>query len=468
MSLDATLQFVGAAQQVTGSCYLIKLNNKQILLDCGMVQGADQIREWHTFKFAFKPKDIDIVILSHVHIDHSGLLPMLVARGFNGKIFCTPGTAELLPILLKDSVYLYLKDLEWQNRKAARAGKKIQPPQLSLKDVERVEQLCQQVPYKKRVIPMPGLELEFADAGHILGSAIVQLWLKHQQSMRKLVFSGDLGNPATVLMYDPTDIGQADIVLMESTYGDRDHKTIDNTIQELTEALEQAHHDGGNVFIPAFALGRTQEVLYYLALLHHQGKLPQRMIFLDSPMAIRVTEVYNHYLSALDQKDLSAIGFKPGMKLQDLLPMLRLTEKVEDSMAINRISQGAIIIAGSGMCNGGRIVHHLKHNLWKTSNHLIFVGFQVHGTLGRRLVDGEKRVKMFGQDIVVKAKVHTLGGFSAHAGQSELLAWAKAIGGQPQFYLVHGEINAQQTLQHKLAELGIEAEIPAKGDIIDL
>jgi metallo-beta-lactamase family protein len=468
MSLDATLQFVGAAQQVTGSCYLIRHNNKQILLDCGMVQGADQVREWHSFQFAFKPKDIDIVILSHVHIDHSGLLPLLVARGFSGKIFCTAGTSELLPILLKDSVYLYLKDLEWKNRKAARAGKKVQPPELSLTDAERVAKLCQEVPYKKRVIPMPGLELEFVDAGHILGSAIVQLWLKGHKSMRKLVFSGDLGNPATVLMDDPTDIDLADVVLMESTYGDRDHKTIDNTLQELTEALEQAHQEGGNVFIPAFALGRTQEILYYLALLHHQEKLPQRLIFLDSPMAIRVTSVYNHYLRALDQQDLAAIGFQPGMQLQDLLPMLRLTEKVEDSMAINRISQGAIIIAGSGMCNGGRIVHHLKHNLWKTSNHLIFVGFQVQGTLGRRLVDGEKRVKLFGQDIVVKAKVHSIGGFSAHAGQTELLAWANAIGGQPRFYLVHGEFEVQQRLQLKLAEQGIKAEIPAKGDIINL
>lgn len=468
MSLDATLQFVGAAQQVTGSCYLIKHNNKQILLDCGMVQGADQVQEWHNFQFSFKPKDIDIVILSHVHIDHSGLLPLLVARGFNGKIFCTPSSAELLPILLKDSVHLYLKDLEWKNRKAARAGKKIQPAQLTLKDAEQVEKLCQPVPYKKRLVPMPGLELEFADAGHILGSAIVQLWLKGHKSMRKLVFSGDLGNPSTVLMYDPSEIGLADIVLMESTYGDRDHKSIEHTVEELTDALAQAHRDGGNVFIPAFALGRTQEILYYLALLHHQGKLPQRLIFLDSPMAIRVTEVYNKYISRLEQKDLAAIGFKPGMQLQDLLPMLRLTEKVEDSMAINRISQGAIIIAGSGMCNGGRIVHHLKHNLWKNSNHLIFVGFQVNGTLGRRLVNGEKRIKLFGQDIVVKAQIHTLGGFSAHAGQAELLAWAKAIGGQPQFYLVHGEIEAQQALQLKLEQLGIVAEIPAKGDVISL
>lgn len=468
MPLSATLSFIGAAQQVTGSCYLIRVNNQQILLDCGMVQGADQIREWHKFHFAFRPKDIDLVILSHAHIDHSGLLPLLVARGFDGKILCTPGTAELLPILLKDSVHLYLKDLEWQNKKAARAGKKLQDPVLSVADAERVAQLCETISYKKRVTPLPGVELEFADAGHILGSAIVQLWLKGSKAMRKLVFSGDLGNPATVLMHDPTDIGQADIVLMESTYGNRNHQNIDNSLEELATALEHANKDGGNVFIPAFALGRSQEILYYLALLHHQGRLKQRLVFLDSPMAISITNIYNNYLHSLEQKDLAAIGFRKGMLLEDLLPMLRLTESVEESMAINRVSGGAIIIAGSGMCNGGRIVHHLKHNLWKSSNHLIFAGFQAQGTLGRRLVDGERRVKLFGQEIVVKAKVHTIGGFSAHAGQSELLDWAQAIGGQPQFYLVHGEPEAQAVLQQELARLGIVAKIPAKGDVIEL
>ena len=468
MSLAASLEFIGGARQVTGSCYLLRLDGKQILLDCGMVQGANQIREWHKFRFAFKPKDIDLVILSHAHIDHSGLLPLLVARGFSGRIYCTSGTAGLLPILLKDSVHLYLKDLEWQNKKAARAGKKIQPAVLSVQDAERVAQLCEAVPYKKRVNPLQGVELEFCDAGHILGSAIVQLWLKGHQGMRKLVFSGDLGNPATVLMYDPTEVGQADIVLMESTYGNRNHQNMEASLDEFADALQQAYQDGGNVFIPAFALGRSQEILYYLALLHRQGRLKQRLVFLDSPMAISITGIYNDYMRCLDQKDLSAIGFKPGMQLQDLLPMLRFSETVEESMAINRVTQGAIIVAGSGMCNGGRIVHHLKHNLWKSSNHLIFVGFQAQGTLGRRLVDGERRVKLFGQDIVVKAKVHTIGGFSAHAGQSELLDWARAIGSAPQFYLVHGEHQAQLALQQALAEYDIQAKIPQQGDVITL
>jgi metallo-beta-lactamase family protein len=462
----ANLTFLGAAGQVTGSCYLIEHNQHKILLDCGMTQGADQVREWHKFHFAFKPKDIDVVILSHAHIDHSGLLPLLVSRGFKGKIICTPGTAKLLPVLLKDSVGLYLKDLEWQNKKAARGGKKQHDPVMSVADAERVSELVHPLAYSKKLVPLPGIELEFADAGHILGSAIVQLWLKGNQAMRKLVFSGDLGNPATVLMYNPTEIDQADVVLLESTYGDRNHQNLDNTVEEFASALEQAYDDGGNVFIPAFALGRSQEVLYYLALLHHQGRLKQRAIFLDSPMAISITNIYNDFLHLLDKTDLAKIGTE--RSLQQLLPMLKLTPKVEDSMAINRVTNGAIIIAGSGMCNGGRIVHHFKHNLWKNTNHIIFVGFQASGTLGRRLVDGEKRVKMFGQNIVVKAQMHTIGGFSAHAGQSELLDWAKAIGGQPQFYLVHGEPEAQQVLQEKLQQQGIAALIPAKGDCIKL
>ena len=468
MPINAQLTFIGGAGQVTGSCYLLELNGRKVLLDCGMVQGRDQIREWHKFRFRFKPKDIDAVILSHAHIDHSGLLPLLVAKGFQGKIYCTQGTAELLPVLLKDSVFLYLKDLEWQNRKAARAGKKQQDPVMQLRDAERVAHLCQATAYNKRIHPMPGMELEFNDAGHILGSAIVQLWLKGQQGMRHLVFSGDLGNPATVLMNDPTQIKTADIVLMESTYGDRNHKDLDNTVTEFAAALDEAYAAGGNVFIPAFALGRSQEILYYLGVLYHQGRLKQKMVFLDSPMAINITEVYNRHFHSFDPADTDAMKKQRVGDLASFLPILKLSETVEDSMAINRFKQGAIIIAGSGMCNGGRIVHHFKHNLWKNSNHIIFVGFQAQGTLGRRLVDGDQRIKLFGQDIVVKAKIHTIGGFSAHAGQSELLQWARAIGGRPQFYLVHGELKAQEELQSLMQKQGCEVSIAQQGQTIQL
>ena len=468
MPLNAKLTFYGAAGQVTGSCYLLDWNNQKVLLDCGMVQGGDQVTDLSKFRFAFRPKDIDAVILSHAHIDHSGLLTLLVAHGFRGKIFCTQGTASLLPVLLKDACYLYLKDLEWQNRQRARLGKAEHAPVMSLKDVEQVMNSLSPLPYQAHRDVLPGLELQFLDAGHILGSAIVELWIKGAQGMRHLVFSGDLGNPATVLMHDPSQVASADVVLMESTYGDRDHQPLSNTLEEFAAALDAADRAGGNVFIPAFALGRSQEILYYLGILYHQGRLKQKMVVLDSPMAIEITKIYNQLIDEFDQQDTKIFARYGARDLQSFLPVLHLSEKVEQSMALNRISKGAIIIAGSGMCNGGRITHHLKHNLWKNANHIIFVGFQAKGTLGRRLVDGETRVKVLGQPIVVKATIHTIGGFSAHAGQSQLIAWAQAIGGQPQFYLVHGEPQAQLVLQDKLQQLGMQVTIAAPKQSVQL
>ncbi len=468
MSLDASLTFLGAARQVTGSCYLLQWQGKKVLLDCGMVQGSDQVTDLQKFRFQFRPKDIDAVILSHAHIDHSGLLTLLIARGFQGNIFCSEGTAQLLPVLLKDAFSLYIKDLEWQNRQRARLGKPELEPQMSLKDVLEVVNRLRPMPYLRSKDVLEGLTLQLHDAGHILGSAIVELWVKGNKAMRHLVFSGDLGNPATVLMHDPSLLDSADVVLMESTYGDRDHQSVQNTLEEFAEALEAAHKAGGNVFIPAFALGRSQEILYYLGLLYHQGRLRQKMVVLDSPMAIEITQIYDRLISEFDQKDTQVFGRYGAHDLKSFLPILYLTKDVEESMALNRVNKGAIIIAGSGMCNGGRILHHLKHNLWKNVNHLIFVGFQAKGTLGRRLVDGETRVKVLGQPLVVRAAIHTIGGFSAHAGQSQLLAWAAHFKGQPQFYLVHGESQAQEALQQKLSDIGIRAQIAEPGATVQL
>jgi len=460
------VQFLGAARQVTGSCHLLCFNQIQLLLDCGLQQGGAELTKTADVQFDFDPKTIDLLILSHAHIDHSGLLPLLVARGFAGHIYCSSGTALALPVLLKDSVSLYLRELEQHNKKRRRQGLPELQAQMNDDDVEAVLDQLKPLPYLSPKQIAPGVTLELRDAGHILGSAIVLLDFANGNNDKRLVFSGDLGNPATVLMTNPALVEHADLVLLEGTYGDRNHPNSEAALDELAAVLAQAAMDGGNVFIPAFALGRSQEVLYYLAKLHYQKRLVQQQIFLDSPMAIEILKLYQWCFDALDEADLKAIGYQPGMALQQLLPMLTLTASPEASMAINQIDSGAIVIAGSGMCNGGRILHHFKHNLWKPNNHVIFVGFQAAGSLGRMIVDGVKTLKIYGEEIAVKAKIHQLSGLSAHAGQADLLAWASQIQGSPQFYLVHGELPALEALQQKLQQLGIKAQIPSRLDRI--
>ncbi|WP_333798160.1 MBL fold metallo-hydrolase [Rheinheimera sp.] len=460
------VQFLGAARQVTGSCHLLCFNQIQLLLDCGLQQGGAELTKTADVQFDFDPKTIDLLILSHAHIDHSGLLPLLVARGFAGHIYCSSGTALALPVLLKDSVSLYLRELEQHNKKRRRQGLPELQAQMNDDDVEAVLDQLKPLPYLSPKQIAPGVTLELRDAGHILGSAIVLLDFANGNNDKRLVFSGDLGNPATVLMTNPALVEHADLVLLEGTYGDRNHPNSEAALDELAAVLAQAAMDGGNVFIPAFALGRSQEVLYYLAKLHYQKRLVQQQIFLDSPMAIEILKLYQWCFDALDEADLKAIGYQPGMALQQLLPMLTLTASPEASMAINQFDSGAIVIAGSGMCNGGRILHHFKHNLWKPNNHVIFVGFQAAGSLGRMIVDGVKTLKIYGEEIAVKAKIHQLSGLSAHAGQADLLAWASQIQGAPQFYLVHGELPALEALQQKLQQLGIKAQIPSRLDRI--
>lgn len=464
----ATLKFLGAAQEVTGSCYLLESSAcGKILLDCGMHQGGNAVERAQDESFAFKPGDIDALILSHAHIDHSGLLPKLVHDGFRGPIYCTGATAELLDVMLHDSVGLYERDMERENLYRARKGKELLEPQYVRADVEKVLKLCRGSDYEEKITLGKEASLTFHDAGHILGSSIVEVALTERMQTKTLVFSGDLGNKGAVLMNDPVLLEKADVVLMEGTYGDRNHRSKDETLIELRAILEETRARGGNIMIPAFAVGRTQEIIFYLGQLHREGALNNWQVILDSPMAIAVTKVYDRWLHTLECPGIKQLCIGDQSLLEDFIPKLHLAISPEESIAINRIQQGAIIIAGSGMCTGGRIRHHFKHRIWNNRNTVIFAGFQARGTLGRSLVDGAKRITMFGEDYVVKARIETLGGFSAHAGQEELIKWVSHFKTKPRIMLVHGEPKSLDALSEKLwKEKNIASEIPHQGQSI--
>ena len=466
----ALLNFLGAIQQVTGSCYLIESRDgARVLLDCGMRQGRREEEDGNRAPFAFDPQSLDAVVISHAHIDHTGLLPKLTAAGYRGPIFATDASCELMELMLLDAAFLQEKDAEWENKWRARMGKTPISPLYTTRDAEQALSQRRPLLYGENREVAKGVQVTFHDAGHILGSAIVELEVQDHHLSHRLVFSGDLGNTCSPLMQDPSTLSKADVVLLESTYGDRDHRCSEDTLEELAEILQQAHRDGGNVLIPSFAVGRTQDLIYYLGRFYHEGRLPQQAVFLDSPMAIRANAIYSRFQEQFSAEDRAAFQARGGKRIEDWLPILRCTPSPEESMAINRIQSGAIIIAGSGMCTGGRIVHHFKHNLWRENCHLIFPGFQAKGTLGRSIVDGAQNVKILHQRLAVKAKVHTLGGFSAHAGQSQLLDWVSHFEHHPELYLVHGELEKMQALQQALRErLNWIANIPEPGEQIAL
>ena len=464
----ATITFYGAAQEVTGSCHLLEAPGMgRILLDCGMHQGGDAVERIQDEQFAFDPASIDAVVLSHAHLDHSGMLPRLCKEGFSGPIYCTRATADLLEIMLKDSVGLYLRDLERTNLRNSRRGKPLLEPIYTQDDVETVLTLCQGHRYTESIPLGEGGSLCFYDAGHILGSAIVEICLQDKGREKRLVFSGDLGKADSVLMNVPARPGKADVLLVESTYGDRDHRGEEDTVVQLRDILRETWRAGGSVMIPAFAVGRTQDILFHLGCLYHAGELDHWEVFLDSPMAIAVTRVYDRWLKLLDGDDVRHLSDEHKNSLEKFLPTLNMASSTDESMAINRIKGGAIIIAGSGMCTGGRIRHHFKQRIWDNRNTVVFTGYQARGTLGRILVDGARNIKMFGDDYVVKARIETLGGLSAHAGQRELLEWIDSFQPRPRTVLVHGEAQAQDVLADKLwREQQLKVEIPARGDSI--
>jgi metallo-beta-lactamase family protein len=447
------LTIYGAAEEVTGSCYLIECGTKKILLECGLFQGGreQERRNWDDFPFAIA--QLDAVIISHAHIDHSGRVPLLVKRGYAGPIYTHPACKALCDIMLQDSAYLHTKDAEWENKRRKNTEEYVEPL-YDVDDALSAIELFEGTQYGVVEEILPGVRVRFSDAGHILGSSIVELWHEEAGKTSKLVFSGDLGYRDSPVMRDPAIIESADLVLMESTYGDRQHRSYASTLTELGEVFEAARAGGGNILIPAFAVGRTQDLLYLLSQHYQEWGLDNWTVFLDSPMAIRSTETYAQFQDLYDVPLFNRAGDTPG------LPNLLLTRTTEESIAINRIRSGAIIVAGSGMCTGGRIRQHLKTNISRAETHVVIIGFQAYGTLGRKLVDGAETINLWGDEYPVRASIHTVGGLSAHGDQADLLQWYGHFEGTPPIVLVHGEQSAQQTLVHELhKQYGVTAQI---------
>ncbi len=437
------LQFLGATEEVTGSCHLLEINGHKILLDCGLIQGGRKKEARNREPFPFKFISIDAIVLSHAHIDHSGRIPLIVKEGFKGPIYTHYACKDLCSIMLADAAYINEKDTEHENRKRKRKGLAEVEPLYTKHDAEKSMSHFKGLNYEQKQKILPGIEIRLKDAGHILGSSIIELWLQEGETKRKLVFSGDLGFDGALIMRDPAVIKEADIVLMESTYGDRLHRSPEATINELSRIFRDTAEAKGNVLIPSFAVGRTQELLYLFSLHYEEWGLGDWQIFLDSPLAIKATEIHAQHARLHDK----TVGtFWSSNKVEGLLPNLSFMRSTEESTTLNRIKSKAIIIAGSGMCTGGRIHHHLKYNAWRDNCHIIIVGYQAMGTIGRKLVDGEKYIKLWGETIHVAAKVHTVGGISAHADQDGLCRWYANFENHPPIYLVHGEPDAINTL----------------------
>lgn len=449
--------FHGAAGEVTGSCHLVEVAGKRVLLDCGMVQGDRKADERNAADFPFDPKSVDVMVLSHAHIDHTGRVPLLVKRGFGGAIFTHPATVDLAGIMLADCAHIAQMDADQENRHLA-PGQKPTVPLYTQDDVDAAIRLMRPVEYDTQMEVLPGVGLPLRDAGHILGSATVELDADEGGATRKLVFTGDLGPDHTPILCDPSPVPAADLVVMESTYGDRLHKSREDTIAELAAILSAAHKDGGNVVIPAFAVGRTQELLYFFAEHFDGWGLGAFKLFLDSPMAIRVTAAYDRHENLFDPEAKRLWAARPHPLR---LPNLTLATDGESSRRINDIHDHAVILAGSGMCTGGRIRHHLRHNLANPAAHIVFVGYQANGTLGRTIVEGAKHVRLFGDDIPVRAHVHTVGGLSAHADRDGLSAWYGKIASHPPVCLVHGEDPGRSKLADTLkSKWGCEVTLP--------
>lgn len=459
------LSFHGADRGVTGSCHLVDCGGKRVLIDCGLYQGEHEIQEDNSAPLGFDVRSIDYVLLTHAHLDHCGRLPLLVERGFRGEIIATPATRELARLVLLDAAHLQEDEAQYQARKAARRGEGSEPQPLytTLDALNTMDRFGRAAGYGAALDVAPGVRATFFDAGHILGSASIHLELDEGARGCSVVFSGDVGNSGRPLLRDPVVPPKSDVLVMETTYGDRLHRPLPASIEELYQAIEATFQRGGNVVIPTFALERAQELLFYFRDGVETGRLPRSMhVFLDSPMAISATEIYRRHPECYDSE--TAALFRGGHDPFNL-PGLQFTRETAESMALNRISGGAVILAGSGMATGGRVRHHLKHNLWRENSSVIFVGFAARGTLARQIIDGASTVSLFGERIPVRARLYTINGFSAHADQAELVAWQRQVGA-PRTFLVHGEEEVMR--QFALRLQGTTTVMPSSGEEFEL
>lgn len=460
------LQFLGAAETTSGSCYLLSFNDYQVLIDCGLFQGPEELKQRNYGDFPFIPGEIDAVILTHAHIDHSGLLPKLVKHGFKGPIYATGVTADLCSIMLKDSAYIQETEVERKNRKLLRRGQKPLTPIYTVADAEKTMNHFRHMVYDEEVTILPNLRLRLRDAGHILGAAIVELWMTEGDQTTKFVFSGDLGNLKQPIVQDPTFISAADVVIIESTYGTRLHEDRDVRFNRLAQVVNETMERGGNLLIPAFALGRTQDLLYALRVLQDQGDIPRLKVFIDSPLAVAATEVFQKHAQVFDFETRTMLreGRSPFQ-----FPGLQYTESVQESMALNSIRGGAVIIAASGMADAGRIKHHLRHNLWREEATVLLVGYQAQGTLGRMLQDGATQVRIHGEPVAVKAQIETITGFSAHGDQEALLNWLSRFRHLGKVFVTHGEAESSHSFAKIIREqFRVPVVVPKLDETFDL
>ena len=461
------LSFFGADQCVTGSCHCLEVNGKRILVDCGLQQGRDEVSN---AEFPFAANSIDYVLVTHAHIDHSGRIPMLIKQGFQGRILTTRLTADLLDIMLLDSAHIQEQDAEWKNRKGERSGAPHVEPLYTIEDASRVREFMTTCEYGEKIDLCEGVTVEFVDAGHLLGSASIIVDATEGGVTKRLVFSGDIGNVDQPIIRDPQLLKKADYVVMESTYGDRNHTEVWSYTDELAEIIDETLGKGGNVVIPSFAVGRTQELLYFIREIKDQGlvkSVPDFPVYIDSPLAKAATTVFCGDLHGyLDEAALELV--KDGTHMFSF-PNLHLVETTEESRMLNLDKTPKIIISASGMCDAGRIRHHLKHNLWRANSAVVFVGFQSPGTLGRKLLDGAESVKLFGEEIAVKAKVVNFQGLSSHADHDHLIEWIKEFDPKPaHVFVVHGDADVAPAFADELGTLGFSAHAAKFTESYDL